>query len=103
MLLADPNVSNDYNIERVLFEISLEPRHIISFNDTPYALISEQSYFSVENELLFSIGAIFRIANVEKEESKLWKIRLVHMESSESPLYKKDVNDLNKMYEYMKE
>ncbi|CAF1336374.1 unnamed protein product, partial [Didymodactylos carnosus] len=102
-LLGDPEVTNDDNVKRVLFEISLEIDDIPSFNDIPFANISEKSDFPEEEEVLFSIGSIFRITDVRKEGKVFWKVHLVHLPSSKNPLFKPDGNHLNRIYKYLKE
>jgi tetratricopeptide (TPR) repeat protein len=62
------------NMIPVLFVITIDP----SISSTPFASVSKFSDFEKENEILFSMHAVFRIGNIEKMESdnRLWKITL---------------------------
>ncbi|CAF3082836.1 unnamed protein product [Rotaria sp. Silwood2] len=56
----------------VIFTISIDD-HIC---DQPYAHIENSSNFSHEEEILFSIGTIFRIENVEQMNDTVWSVEL---------------------------
>ncbi|CAF4670888.1 unnamed protein product [Rotaria sp. Silwood1] len=56
----------------VIFTNSIDD-HI---HDQLYALIENSSHFSHEEEILFSIGTIFRIENVEPMNDTVWSIEL---------------------------
>ncbi|CAF3924549.1 unnamed protein product, partial [Rotaria sp. Silwood1] len=56
----------------VIFTNSIDD-HI---HDQLYALIENSSHFSHEEEILFSIGTIFRIENVEPMNDTIWSIEL---------------------------
>ncbi|CAF4319840.1 unnamed protein product [Rotaria sp. Silwood2] len=45
-------------------------------HDQPFALIESSSNFAHEEEILFSIGTIFRIENVELMNDTIWSIEL---------------------------
>ncbi|CAF1096751.1 unnamed protein product [Rotaria sordida] len=56
----------------VIFTISIDD-HI---HDQPYARIENSSNFNHEEEILFSIGTIFRIENVEQMNDTVWSVEL---------------------------
>ncbi|CAF1462510.1 unnamed protein product [Adineta steineri] len=92
--------SSVIDIEPVFFEITIQ-RNILYLGE-PFANISAESSFPDEQEILFSIGSLFRINEVLNEEGKFWKINLIYMPKFESPLLKNDGNYLNIIYNHMK-
>ncbi|CAF1478051.1 unnamed protein product [Adineta steineri] len=88
------------NIEPVFFEITIQCSKL--YMREPFANISAESSFPDEQEILFSIGSLFRINEVLNEEGKFWKINLIYMSKFESPLLKNDGNYLNTIYKHMK-
>jgi tetratricopeptide (TPR) repeat protein len=58
----------------VLFVIIVDP----SKTSTPFALVNEVSFYKTENEVLFSMHAIFRIGEIERltDHTDLWKIEI---------------------------
>ncbi|CAF1212361.1 unnamed protein product [Adineta steineri] len=88
------------NIEPVFFEITIQCNKL--YMREPFANISAESSFPDEQEILFSIGSLFRINEVLNEEGKFWKINLIYMPKFESPLLKNDGNYLNTIYKHMK-
>jgi tetratricopeptide (TPR) repeat protein len=103
MQLYPQKPSDDHNIEQVLFEITFQKENFSSFSGIPLADISKESNFPEEEEVLFSIGSIFRIDKVQKKGRQVWKIDLTYLESSESPLYKEDGNHVNRIYKLMED
>jgi tetratricopeptide (TPR) repeat protein len=76
---------NSSNFEKVFFEI-----HAKHSTLTPFALISELSYFKSENEVLFMLGCIFRIESVEFDDKiNMW-------------IVKQDDHDLKKLFDCLK-
>jgi len=60
-------------IESVLFEIECP----VKSSRKPYANIQEYSYLKTENEILFTIGTIFRIESVEQYTDNIWLVKLI--------------------------
>jgi hypothetical protein len=58
----------------VIFEISVDTRQPLI---VPFARIDSQSKYKDEEEILFSMAAVFRIQNVEKIDDKLWHVKLM--------------------------
>jgi tetratricopeptide (TPR) repeat protein len=68
------SASNDSDIESVLFEITIE----IQKCRQPVADIKHMSYMEEEDEILFSMAAVFRIESVQKSSSEnIWIVRLI--------------------------
>ncbi|CAF1677834.1 unnamed protein product, partial [Didymodactylos carnosus] len=69
-------IGNDHPlVQSCIFEIYLNAR--TEYNDKPFANISDFTAFNDENEILFSMGTVFRVISVEKnEEEHLWYIKL---------------------------
>ncbi|CAF0875555.1 unnamed protein product [Didymodactylos carnosus] len=61
-------------LQPVIFEINIDQSSNIECK--PFANISKLSYFKDENEILFSIGTIFQIENVQCNEQDIWIINL---------------------------
>ena len=60
-------LNND--IDRILFEIDIDPRQ----KTTPFSSIDRLSYFKSEDEVLIMLGALFRIESINEEKAeKLW-------------------------------
>ncbi|CAF3300426.1 unnamed protein product, partial [Rotaria sp. Silwood2] len=68
-------LSKDYCLilQLMLFEINVNPY----FNTKPFCNIQHLSAFEVEEEVLFSIGSLFRITSIEELNSNLWKACLI--------------------------
>ncbi|CAF2156103.1 unnamed protein product [Rotaria magnacalcarata] len=56
----------------VIFTITIDNR----IQDQPFGIIENTSNFSHEEEILFSIGTIFRIENVEQMNDTVWSVEL---------------------------
>ncbi|CAF3698986.1 unnamed protein product, partial [Adineta steineri] len=83
--------TQDNNLERVLFEIDADPKVVTA---KPFADISRLSHFTVELEVLFMLGSIFRIESINCTDDQLW---IIHMS-----LCHEDDHDLKEVLEYMK-
>ncbi|CAF3172326.1 unnamed protein product [Rotaria sp. Silwood2] len=68
---GDGNLDKDH--VSVIFEISVNTKVKHSI---PFAKIEYQSIFKDEDEVLFSIGAIFRVGETEELRERLWKVEL---------------------------
>ncbi|CAF1020693.1 unnamed protein product [Adineta steineri] len=89
-LLGD--LTTQIDSERVLFEIDADPEIV---NTKPFANVSEHSYFPVESEVLFMIGSIFRLNNINRDDNQIWIIKMT--------LCDEDEHDLKQVLMYMKQ
>ena len=71
LIFARSSLSNPQLVP-VLFEIEVDP----SISSTPYARIDNESYFTSEEEILFSMQSVFRIGEFEQLENRLWHVKL---------------------------
>ncbi|CAF3594968.1 unnamed protein product [Rotaria socialis] len=74
--------------KRILFEIKADSKLI---NTRPFANITAQSYFDLEQEVLFMAGSIFRLTSIN-DDGTLATIRMTLCSDSD--------NDLKDLYEY---
>ncbi|CAF3846382.1 unnamed protein product [Rotaria sp. Silwood1] len=65
---------NRSGMQAVLFEIELDPN--IPCQQCSYANIEHLSYYQTECEVLISMGSIYRICSIDKDNDDIWKIRL---------------------------
>jgi hypothetical protein len=58
----------------VLFVMNIDP----SISSTPFASISDISYYRTDNEILFSMHTVFRMVNIKQtiENDRLWEVEL---------------------------
>ncbi|CAF4208541.1 unnamed protein product [Adineta steineri] len=89
-LLGD--IKTQIDSERVLFEIDADPKIVTT---KPFANISKHSYFPDESEVLFMIGSIFRLNNINRNDDQIWIIKMT--------LCNDDVHDLKQVLMYMKQ
>ncbi|CAF1592262.1 unnamed protein product, partial [Didymodactylos carnosus] len=75
-------------LESVIFEIE------ISTSVSPFANIKTVSYFKTENEVLFTIGSIFRIKDVLPQTDTIWLVQLV--------MDKRENQDIEQLTEHLK-
>jgi hypothetical protein len=70
---ADSNQENSALIG-VLFEITINP----SISSSPFADVRNATYYQGEEEILFSMHSVFRIAEVKQihENNRLWQVTL---------------------------
>ncbi|CAF1186827.1 unnamed protein product [Didymodactylos carnosus] len=91
LMFARQIVSSD-TLHRVFFEIKVDTR----LETRAFADISDMSYFHSEQEVLFTLGSVFRLENVMFDEREaLWCVRLT--------LCNEDDQDMKEMYEHQKE
>jgi tetratricopeptide (TPR) repeat protein len=64
-------ISND--VERVFFEIDADPR---LDNIKPFSDISSSSAYPEEKEVLFMIGSIFRLVNIDRDKDGILTVRM---------------------------
>ncbi|CAF3433275.1 unnamed protein product [Rotaria socialis] len=63
--------SNDPDMQGVLFKIIID----LNLHDATYfANIALHSHFQIENEILFSMGSVFRILSVSKNTDNTWVV-----------------------------
>ncbi|CAF4134058.1 unnamed protein product, partial [Adineta steineri] len=89
-LLGD--ITTQIDSERVLFEIDADPKMV---NTKSFANISKHSYFPDESEVLFMIGSIFRLNNINRNDDQIWIIKMT--------LCNDDEHDLKQVLMYMKQ
>ncbi|CAF3819902.1 unnamed protein product [Adineta steineri] len=75
----------------VLFQITVDP----SVPSTPFAPIRAVSAIPSEDEILFSMHTVFRIAEIKQIEERLWRVELTSTTD--------DDQDLKRLTEYMRE
>ncbi|CAF3397278.1 unnamed protein product [Rotaria sp. Silwood2] len=74
------------DVEHVLFQIKID-KNVYRFS---YANISKQSAFEKgENEILFNIGAIFRIESINQDDRKVWIVHLKLTDDEDRELKKR--------------
>ena len=67
------------DIERILFEIDIDPRE----KTVPFSRIDRLSYFETEEEILIMLGALFRIESIEQDRTKRFWIVSVTLASQD--------------------
>ncbi|CAF3838537.1 unnamed protein product [Rotaria sp. Silwood1] len=82
-------------LEKVLFKITADPR---VGSTKPFANIRNMSYFPNESEVLFMLGSIFQLNEVERNQGEDGKLAIIRMS-----LCGNTNDDFNKLYDYMKE
>ncbi len=82
---------NPDQYQRVLFDIQANPKLA---NDKPFADISAQSYFPDELEVVFMLGSIFQLVNIDYDTDGIW---IIHMTLSSG-----GDHDLKPIFEHMK-
>ncbi|CAF0979591.1 unnamed protein product [Didymodactylos carnosus] len=66
----------------VLLEIEIDP----TIQAQPFANIQAESYFDIESEVLFSMGAVFRIKSVIQSNDGVWNIILKFTDTEDEQL-----------------
>jgi tetratricopeptide (TPR) repeat protein len=87
---AQKALSYSSDVNGVLFEINIDSR----VPTKPFANIDNLSYFRGEREILFSMGAIFRIISVQSIGNRMWHVTLINDEQHIL---------LKELYEYLKD
>jgi tetratricopeptide (TPR) repeat protein len=90
-------------LESVVFEIKIN-FNTDSNDDSlkPFASIGKLSYMSDENEVLFSIGTVFKIENVDQFTDDIWYVTLILSEQIDKNIqkiidfYKRKLSENNK-------
>ncbi|CAF0986725.1 unnamed protein product [Adineta steineri] len=65
--------TNEPGMKHILFEIEIDSK---IKKQCPFANIEHVSYFENECEVLISIGSVFRIRSMEKDNNSIWNVRL---------------------------
>ncbi|CAF1429283.1 unnamed protein product [Adineta steineri] len=86
------DITTQIDSERVLFEIDADPSIVTT---KPFADISKHSYFPDESEVLFMVGSIFRLNNINRSNDQIWIIKMT--------LCNDDEHDLKQVLMYMKQ
>lgn len=86
------NSSTKFDLQRVLFEIYADPKIVTS---KPFANISDHSEFVDESEVLFMLGSIFRLEDVNGINDQMSVVRLT--------LCSDDQHDLKQVLQFMKQ
>ena len=74
LMFVGNSSSNEPNIESVLFEIIISTQ----ICRRPIANVKDMSYIEDENEILFAMGAVFRIESIHRLNLEdIWLVRLV--------------------------
>ena len=89
VFLYESDVSND--LHRVLFEIDANPKAV---TNKPFANITSFCEHSDEAEVLFMIGAIFRLRSIEQNDDQIWTVQLTLCGDQE--------HELNRLFKYIK-
>lgn len=63
-----------HNLKKVLFEIDADP-HLDNLK--PFANIHSLSFYPNEQEVLFMVGSVFRLLNIEQEKNGIFVIQMV--------------------------
>ncbi len=84
--------SQSVDCERVLFDIDADPR---PDGVKPFADITPFSSFSLEKEVLITVGAIFRLIDIYTSEGDIWNIRMTMCSDYD--------HDLKSTFEHMKD
>lgn len=63
--------SNDPDMQGILFKIEID---LNTKNTVPFANVSNYSHFQIENEILFSMGSVFRIVSASKNTENIWVV-----------------------------
>jgi tetratricopeptide (TPR) repeat protein len=83
-VFAESNQINN-DLVGILFVMSIDP----SLTSTPFAAITDVSYFKTEDEVLFSMHTIFRIREVKSmgENNRLWQVDLTVTNDNDQDLH----------------
>ncbi|CAF1379550.1 unnamed protein product [Rotaria sordida] len=74
LFASDGYVQNLETEVSVLYEIEIDTR---LSHSVPFAELADQSIFEHEDEVLFSMGAVFRIGETFEEHRYLWTVKLI--------------------------
>ncbi|CAF1565532.1 unnamed protein product, partial [Adineta steineri] len=83
-LLFAPQVATNPDLVGVLFVISINPTH----STTPFACVSDVSYFHTEDEVLFSMHTVFRIGDIHSMDGNnhLYEVNLALTNNNDEDL-----------------
>lgn len=83
------------NLQKVLFEIDVDPAKIHPNSTKAFADINKYSDFADEGEVLFMLGSIFRLKSVHCDQNRIWIVQM--------NLCSDDDHDLKAVLEHMRE
>ncbi|CAF1381323.1 unnamed protein product [Adineta steineri] len=86
------DITTQIDSERVLFEIDADSKMVTT---KPFADISQHSHFPEDSEVLFMIGSIFRLNNINRNDDQIWIIKMT--------LCNDDEHDLKRVLMHMKQ
>ncbi|CAF4012957.1 unnamed protein product [Adineta steineri] len=86
------DITTQIDSERVLFEIDADSKMVTT---KPFADISQHSHFPEDSEVLFMIGSIFRLNNINRNDDQIWIITMT--------LCNDDEHDLKRVLMHMKQ
>ena len=79
-------------LQRALFEIHADPQMVTT---KPFADISSMSHFGNESEVLFMLGSIFQLNEINLDDNQVWIIRMT--------LWDDEKHDLRQVLMHMQE
>lgn len=82
------------NLQKVLFEIDVNPERIHQNSIKSFADINEYSDFNGEGEVLFMLGSIFRLKSICLNSKQIWVIQMNFCSDDE--------HDLKRVLEHMR-
>ncbi|UJR26397.1 hypothetical protein I4U23_007729 [Adineta vaga] len=83
LFLDQSSTSNE--LERVIFEIEADPSHT---STKQFCFIESNTYFRQTEEVLFTIGSIFRLNNLYQQTDGIWIIQLMSCADDDSIQFK---------------
>jgi tetratricopeptide (TPR) repeat protein len=81
LFLTQSSSSND--LEKVLFEINADP---LPTYTKPFGFIESNNYFRQTEEVLFTLGSIFRLISIQHQSDGIWIIQLSLCTDNDSEL-----------------
>ncbi|CAF1615222.1 unnamed protein product [Rotaria magnacalcarata] len=87
MIFVRSPLNEDEDIVGVLFSIKIDPSKILT-SSTSYALINSYSAINTEDEILFSMHAVFRVTGIEPlyNNNHQWKVQLTITDDNDPQL-----------------
>ena len=76
------SVLKNSNTTGVLFKVEID----LLVSGTPYAFVDQNAHFLEEEEVLFSMHAVFRIIEMHETEDHIWEVRLLFISDNDPQL-----------------
>ncbi|CAF1025176.1 unnamed protein product [Adineta steineri] len=83
-------------MESVLFQITINVNESSDLTQYPFADISAYSSFKDEQEVLFSLTAIFRVEDISKRSDNVWLVKMVFLENTP------EIEEMRKLSSHLK-